>query len=186
MPNYFYIRIRGIRSNQWTKLLRYLERPGYKIAGRWAFWIHQDKVRKDITWHSWFHRDARNRYIWNCWTQYYGPERSIHPSYTLCRSWCEEPRSKERRNLPSNTQKWLLCRLRFFCTTRFFPLSFSSNVELNTQHSSKSWIDNFPRRLDFPLLWWYWASELDGLVLASGFPTDCCWMALRRGTMTLA
>lgn len=122
----------------------------------------------------------------HCWEQTYlkflntilchAPERSTHLSCTLCCSWWEEPCSKEQSNLPSTTQKQLLCRLWFLCTTCFSPLSFSPNAELNTQHSSKSWIDNFPWRLDFPLLWRYQASELDGLILASGFPTDCCLM----------
>lgn len=61
---------------------------------------------------------------------------------------------------------------------------FLSKHRLNTQPSSKSWTDHFPWRLDSPLLWWYQAAELDGLVFASGFPSDC-YMALHWGTMML-
>lgn len=175
------MRIGDSRRNEEIKLLRYTERSVHKIISRWVSWIHRDKGcmgTADLI-------------------QMLGTIFEISEHNTKSCSW-------EVHSSKLHTVVFLVWRTMFWKSQvisilhtkvafkqavillyyMLLSITFLSKCSLNTQPSSKSWTDHFPWRLDSPLLWWYQAAELDGLALASGFPSDC-WMALHWGTMML-
>lgn len=116
--------------------------------------LNTSREVKTLYGYSWFHRDAGTRYSWDFWTQHYvmllrGPFIWVVYCAVLgVRS--HVLKSKVISHLPHKSDFHEDCDSSVLCVS---PHCFPPNVELNTQHSSKSWIDDLPWRLDFLLLW---------------------------------